>query len=112
HLAIAKAREEVEQREATMRLRAKRQVLLREIPGEIIYLEANNRFFSLISELREIFGDLKIVHIIRDGRDYVRSGLSRPGNWHWYDDNDPWANRGLRLKATMFPDDPYHDEWA
>nr|WP_293078162.1 sulfotransferase [Okeania sp. SIO3B5] len=69
-----------------------------------IYIESNNRLFSFLKPLREVFPDAKIVHIVRDGRDYVRSGMS--GKWYEKDDKTT-----LRLRADMFHDDPYANKW-
>lgn len=68
-----------------------------------VYIESNNRYFSLLKPLRAAFPHARIVHVLRDGRDYVRSGLGR----QWYTEKD----RFPRLTAKMFPDDPYHDRW-
>lgn len=68
-----------------------------------LYVESNNRFFSLLKPLRKVFPDAKIVYIVRDGRDYVRSGMAR---W-WYTEED----RSPRLRADMFPCDPYASQW-
>ena len=67
------------------------------------YIESNNRFFSLLKPLREVFPHSRIIHVMRDGRDYVRSGLGR----NWYTEKD----RFPRLRADMFPDDPLSDKW-
>lgn len=72
--------------------------------GKDIYVESNNRVFSMVPLLEEVFGPLKIVHVVRDGRDYVRSGMSR--DW-WYSDKD-W---NPRMKASYFKDDIYRDRW-
>ena len=71
--------------------------------GASVYVESNNRFFSLLKPLRSVFPHARIVHVVRDGRDYVRSGLGR----EWYTGKD----RFPRLTASMFPDDPWHDRW-
>jgi len=71
--------------------------------GASVYVESNNRFFSLLRPLRVVFPHSRIVHVLRDGRDYVRSGLGR----RWYTEKD----RFPRLRADMFPDDPYAREW-
>jgi hypothetical protein len=71
--------------------------------GASLYVEANNRFFSLLRPLRRVFPHARIVHVLRDGRDYVRSGLGR----QWYTEKD----RFPRLRADMFPDDPYAGQW-
>ena len=71
--------------------------------GIRLYIESNNRYFSLLKPLRVAFPHCKIVYIVRDGRDYVRSGLSR--NWYTAGDQEP------RLRADMFPGDPWSDQW-
>ncbi|GEM_PF-1553052 len=72
-----------------------------------VYIESNNRLFSLVPIISEVFKDkrfnLKIVHIVRDGRDVVRSGFSRD----WYSIFDPFP----RLRAVDFPDDPWRSSW-
>lgn len=72
--------------------------------GSRIYVESNNRCFSLLKPLHAAFPEAGIIHIVRDGRDYVRSGMSR----NWYRDQD----RTPRLKADMFPDDPWCKCWS
>lgn len=83
-----------------------RKIILRELRklNADVYVESNNRLFSLIPVLRAIFKDSKIIHIVRDGRDIVRSGMSRM----WYKPDDPFS----RIKATDFPGDPYFEEWG
>lgn len=114
-MAIDRARGEIDGDRVKQRLRIGRKLLLRKAmdAGASTYLEANNRFFSIVPELLELFSDCRIVHIVRDGRDYVRSGMSRDKPWcdYYYGAEDQIANNDLRLKATMFPDDPFNDEW-
>ncbi len=71
-----------------------------------VYIESNPRMFSLIKPLIEVFSKPKIVHIVRDGRDFVRSGMSRYYG-RFYSDDDPYP----RLKACDFPDDDYYEGW-
>lgn len=71
--------------------------------GANIYIECNNRLFSLVKPLIKAFNDPKIIHIVRDGRDFVRSGMSRG----WYLEGDPLP----RISAKMFPDDKYYSTW-
>ncbi len=73
-----------------------------------IYIESNNRYFSLIPVLWKIFPDAKIVHIIRDGRDYVRSVMNRD---HYTVKDGIYYKKKLRLQAIDFPDDFYYDKW-
>ncbi|MBN2301994.1 MAG: sulfotransferase [Lentisphaerae bacterium] len=68
-----------------------------------VYVESNNRLFSLLKPLRALFPNAKIIHIVRDGRSYVRSGMARK----WYTKRD----YKKREHAYMFPDDPYFDKW-
>jgi len=67
------------------------------------FIESNNRYFSLLKPLKEVFPKARIIHIIRDGRDYVRSGMNRD----WYTEQDSED----RLKASDFPQDPCYIDW-
>lgn len=42
------------------------------------YVESNNNLVPMIPVLRRAFPTLKIVHVVRDGREVVRSLLSKP----------------------------------
>ncbi len=92
--------------EAVQEIEKGRRLLCREVKRRSakIYIESNNAIFSLLQPLREVFSDAKIVHIVRDGRDFVRSGMSRT----WYAEDDRTA---IRLRADMFPNDPYYNKW-
>ena len=104
-LAIAYAQGHVPFKTAVREIERQRRPHYRELRrrGISLYIESNNRFFSLLNPLRAAFPESKIVYIVRDGRDYVRSGLSR--NWYTPGDTEP------RLRADMFPDDPWSDQW-
>ena len=104
-LAINYARGQVDFKTAAQEIERNRRTFCCELKRKRVkvYIESNNRFFSLIHPLRKVFPDSKIIYIVRDGRDYVRSGMSR----RWYTDDD----RLPRMRATMFPDDPYADKW-
>jgi hypothetical protein len=58
-----------------------------------VFFEANNRLFSLAGPIQYAFPEAKFVHLFRDGRDVVRSGLERG----WYQPQDRFAC--LRLGA-------------
>lgn len=105
NLAINYARNKIDKRTVTNKLELYRRPLARKVnrEGKDIYVESNNRLFSLIEPLSTVYNNFKIIHIIRDGRDYVRSGMSR--DWYTQNDCEP------RLKANMFKDDPYFDLW-
>ena len=74
-----------------------------------IYIESNNRYFSLIPILWGNFPQAKIIHIVRDGRDVVRSTMNRdfytPGDGIYF-------RKKMRLQATDFSDDPYCNKWG
>ncbi|MHA1724315.1 MAG: hypothetical protein ACTSXH_05675 [Promethearchaeota archaeon] len=42
-----------------------------------IYIESNPGLSSLIPVIRKVFSSYKIIHIVRDGRDWVRSTINR-----------------------------------
>ena len=104
-LAINYAQKKVNKEKTKEKLDLYRRPLARKIKRSPFntYIESNNRLFSLIEPLTDVFENFKIIHIVRDGRDYVRSGMSRD----WYTPNDD----ELRLKSSMFPDDPYFNVW-
>ncbi|MGD1951571.1 MAG: sulfotransferase [Leptolyngbyaceae cyanobacterium] len=104
-LAINYARGRVDFETAAKEIERNRRVFCCEFKRKRVrlYIESNNRFFSLMHPLRKAFPDSKIIYIVRDGRDYVRSGMSR----RWYTENDKLP----RMQATMFPDDPYASQW-
>lgn len=68
-----------------------------------MYVEANNRLYSLVPALRSVFPEAKVVRVVRDGRDVVRSGMSRG----WYGENDPFD----RINARWFPGDSWYHKW-
>ncbi len=107
-LAIEYAKGAVSTEKAIETIERTRRAMFRRIKRKdaSIYVESNNRFFSLLVPLQDAFSDFKIIHLIRDGRDYVRSGMSRP----WYTERDPYE--GKRMKATCFADDEYNEKWA
>lgn len=104
-LAINYAQNQVKKEEAKEKLDLYRRPLAKKMKRSSFnnYIESNNRLFSLIKPLTDVYENLEIIHIVRDGRDYVRSGMSRD----WYTPND----NELRLKSSMFSDDPYFNIW-
>jgi len=76
------------------------------------YLESNSSLFSLIPLFEEVFPNCRIFHIVRDGRDFVRSGMSREYG-AFFTDNDPRLQGEIktRITAKMFPNDFWHNKW-
>ena len=56
-----------------------------------VLFESNNRMFSLARPIQLAFPQARFVHLFRDGRDVVRSGMQRG----WYQETDRF--RPLRL---------------
>lgn len=108
-LAMRYARGQCSTSQAEQTIRRKRGALLREARRQHCthYLESNNRFFALLAPLRRVFPEALLVHVVRDGREYVRSGMSRP----WYTEKDKELRRGRRLRALDFPHDPWYQQW-
>jgi len=75
------------------------------------YLESNPALWSLIPIMREIIPNVKIIHIIRDGRTWLRSGYSRKfdGKGNLIKDR-----HGIFWKFTSddFPHDEYYGHWS
>lgn len=97
-----------------------------------IYIESNPYLALLIPIIQSVFSNYKIVHIVRDGRDWVRSAISRPGYItpasflpilrslpsqveNHIDVIPSFLNRFLvdawNIRAIDFPDDPYYKKW-
>ena len=77
-------------------MRAKRDALIDQIQkNNFIYVESSHYCSHLIPLLRAQYG-AKFVHLYRDGRRFVRSGLDRA---HWYDEcsqASSWADAAKR----------------
>ena len=72
--------------------------------GEVV--EVTPFFFSLLGPIRELWPLAKLAVVIRHPLGYCRSAY---GHWgRWYDRPD---DEKFRVRATDFPDDPYHDAW-
>ncbi|ADL13648.1 sulfotransferase [Acetohalobium arabaticum] len=105
-LAIDYARRKISKQNAIEKVEQIRRAMCKDVKRKKAssYIESNNRLFSLIPVLREVFEDIKIIHIVRDGRDYVRSGMSRD----WYVEEDD----AYRLQANYFEEDKYYNQWT
>ncbi len=70
------------------KIRKKRKDLIEQtLINHLIYVESSNYASHLIDELYSLF-DARFIHLYRDGRDFVRSGLQRD----WYRD-EPLKSR-------------------
>ena len=59
-----------------------------------VFLEANNRLFSLARPLHRAFPGARFMHLHRDGREAVRSALSRP-------DVDRYLRTNIRFQGKL-----------
>lgn len=81
--------------------------------GASNYIESNLELSFLIPVLRDYFPNLKIVHVVRNAKDVVRSYYSREAYGKWVgwvpfmSEKDPRD----RLNAKIFKDDPYFSKW-
>ncbi|MEL7500553.1 MAG: sulfotransferase [Planctomycetota bacterium] len=72
----------------------KRLVRLLRYTRHNVFLEANNRLFSMSKELHLAFPNAKFVHLFRDPRQAVRSAMSKPNVVSY-------LSKNLRLKTTI-----------
>ncbi|MFW9773018.1 MAG: sulfotransferase domain-containing protein [Candidatus Thorarchaeota archaeon] len=104
---------------------------------EATYIESNPYLSTLIPIIKKIFSDYRIIHIVRDGREWLRSAMSRgiqesfvfktslplvdvlrmiPINTDWYRKLNLLRINNImkdiwRIRAIDFKDDPYRDLW-
>lgn len=78
------------------------------------YVESNLEMAFLLPILKDYFPNLKVVHMVRNAKDVVRSYYSREAYGKWVgwapfmSEKDPRD----RLNARIFPDDPFHSKWG
>ncbi len=109
---------EVSDAEATRELRLQRLEIRKELAqrGVNRYVESNNNMAYLLPQILNVWPQAKFVHIVRDGRDFVRSSyskmvVSRSTNQLdalFMTDDD----KRRRLQACDLPGDPYCDRWV
>src|SRR5699024_4907360 len=61
---------------------------LKNYRGQVV-LHSDQRFWNMVPVLKELFPEAKFVHLIRDGRDTVRSMFAR----NWFANNEPEINK-------------------
>ncbi len=104
-VAVKYAQNKIDFNKAVKIIERNRRIFYKDIKRQNcnIYIESNNRFFSLLKPLKKAFPEAKIIYIVRDGRNYVSSGMSR----QWYKPQD----KQTRLRADMFYDDKFYNKW-
>jgi len=117
-LAVAYARGELSSDRAESVLRRNRTAICRQVHRNRcdVYVESNNNLAYLIPVLRGCFPKYKLVHVVRDGRDVVRSWYSKTVRPPGGDGREVLflseQDHRRRLQAIDLQDDPYRDRWA
>ena len=75
---------------------------------EKLYVESNYGFYGLIDITPKVYSNHRLIYIVRDGREWVRSQMTRT----MFAGNDIHRILGTRLSATMDPNDPYTGRWG
>lgn len=80
-----------------------------------IYVESNNHLSWLLPVVLKCFKNCRIIHVVRDGREYVRSQYSKKtwsskkdGSMAFFMGDDDCRKRPC---AQDFPDDAYNSQW-
>ena len=73
-----------------------------------IFVETSYNYNGLLDIIPTVFQDYRIVFIIRDPRDWVRSHMN-VREWYYY--SNPNTILGTRLSAEMVGDEPYASRW-
>lgn len=69
------------------------------------YIESNPGLWGIVTVLNKVLPNSNFIHIIRDGKTWVRSAMNRSA----FTTKDPFTN--VRLRATDFPNDKYSKVW-
>ncbi len=116
-IGTAYARSEISFKNARAALLLRRCSICREVKkhGYDYYIESNSNLAYLVPVLWSVFPSAKVVHIVRDGRDCVRSWYGKkvvsPGSKTKDGLFLSETDRRRRLSAADLPDDQYHDAW-
>ncbi len=95
----------ITQKEAAQLLIQERENFIDSFPQRV-YIESSYHYYGLIDIIPKAFKYQRVVYIIRDGRDWVRSHINKT---KWYS----WRNPHTWFKTIIHPpkNDPYHKKW-
>ncbi|MBD3310420.1 hypothetical protein GF351_04330 [Candidatus Woesearchaeota archaeon] len=79
-------------------LRRQREDFVNSFPQEF-YVESNNQLYGLVDIIPEVFSNYRIICIVRDGKDWVRSRMNHK---IWFSRTDIMNLFGKRLNPHMF----------
>jgi hypothetical protein len=108
-LNVARHRGRVSDRLAVEWLREQRGDFIQRTHSPV-FLEANAAFSSLIDLLPLAFPNTRIVFLIRDPRDWIRSFMNFRSGFYGPGDLRQWLPNG-RLKAGTLAGDEYQGQW-
>ena len=75
-----------------------------------VFLEANGQYILLLDLLSRAFPNSRVIYIVRDPRDWVRSWMNMENPFYSVRDLRSWLLGG-RLKPKHFSDDPWRKRW-
>lgn len=116
-LGTARMRGDITEEQANIAFRDQRLDICEELhqAKRTHYVEANNNIAYLLPQVQHCWPHARIIHLVRDGRDFVRSSYSKKVvSKH---SNDLTAlfmtddDKRRRLQACDLPDDPYCKAW-
>ena len=107
-LSDTRVRSQKSTNEIKKELLRQRDFLVNRVPG-VLYVESNFGYYGLLDIIPDVFSNVRIVYIIRDGRDWVRS---------WMNAGELYEKGKFRslfvhtwLRADELDDDPYKEKW-
>ncbi len=112
-LSVSKFRDRMDLQQSSRQFILERAEILANVKQKDneVYIESSLYLASLIPEIEDIFGDYKILHVVRDPRTFVVSAYNKrameKGSYLFHGDDD--VRR--RLNSNDFPEDPYFGKW-
>ncbi len=117
-LGTRRMRGEVSDADAARELRLQRLEIRKELAQRDVnrYVESNNNMAYLLPQIFDLWPQAKFIHIVRNGRDFVRSSFSKKVVSRSTNQLDAMFmtddDKRRRLQAGDLPGDPYCDRWA
>lgn len=108
-LSDTRLRSQKTTKEIEKELFSQRDSLVKRVSGEL-FVESNFGYYGLVDIIPNVYKNVRIVYIIRDGRDWVRSCM----NWGYLYERGKIRSLLAHtwLKADELENDPYNEKWA
>lgn len=85
-----------------------RNAFISQLPN-LYYAECNPVFYGLIPYINDIWTNVRIIYVVRNGYDWITSHM----NWgHWYNEKRLSSIIVRRLKPSDFADDKLTKKWG